>query len=241
MDVADRRQEARGDDHVHAWHAHQPSDLCRVERCLGDQPLDLRDLAVQELDLAHAALDALALLECQVEPGQPLSAFDTEQIADRWATDELTHQHRVDLVLRPRARMHKLPATRQTPAHHPRAQVGPPDRVQRPRRQEPRQRPCIKPVGLCPGLTNTGIARADHQHLRDMRVQDPRDLPRVPSHLKRHPIIRAQAPREQLDLLRLGIDPPSRANLAVLNDRDLTEIQVHIQPNRPHDDLLQRS
>jgi hypothetical protein len=68
-----------------------------------------------------------------------------------------------------------------------------------------------------------------------MPLQDPRDLPRVPGHLKRHPIIGPKTPGKQLDLLRLGIDPASRANPAILHDRDLTEIQVHIQPDRSHD------
>ncbi|HYM54380.1 MAG TPA: hypothetical protein VES97_03400, partial [Solirubrobacteraceae bacterium] len=70
-----------------------------------------------------------------------------------------------------------------------------------------------------------------------MPLDDPRDLPRVPSHLQRHPIIRPQTRREQLDLLRLGLDPPSKANLAILNNRDLTEIQVHIQPDSSHHTL----
>jgi hypothetical protein len=56
-----------------------------------------------------------------------------------------------------------------------------------------------------------------------------------PHHLKRNAIIWAQTPGEQLNLLRLGVDPPSGANLTILNDRDLTEIQVHIQRDRPPD------
>ena len=71
-----------------------------------------------------------------------------------------------------------------------------------------------------------------------MRLQDPRDLPRVPGHLKRHPVLWAKAPGEQLDLLRLGLDPASRTNLAILHDRDLAEIPVHIQPHRSHRSLL---
>jgi hypothetical protein len=65
--------------------------------------------------------------------------------------------------------------------------------------------------------------------LRDVRLDQPRDLPRVPRHLKRHPIIRGKALSEQLDLLRLGLDSTGRAEHAILDDRDLTEIQMHIQ------------
>ena len=62
-----------------------------------------------------------------------------------------------------------------------------------------------------------------------MRLDSPRDLPRVPRHLEHHPIIWAKARGEQLDLLGLGLDAAGRANLTILDDRDLTEIQVHIQ------------
>ena len=71
-----------------------------------------------------------------------------------------------------------------------------------------------------------------------MPLEDPRDLPRVPRHLESRPIIGPKTRREQLDLLRLGLDPPGRANLAILDDRDLTAIQIHIQPDRSHHTLL---
>ena len=53
--------------------------------------------------------------------------------------------------------------------------------------------------------------RADDQHPRDVRLDDPRDLPRVARHLQRDPIVRAQAPREQLELLRRRRDPPAQS------------------------------
>jgi hypothetical protein len=83
VDVADRCQQAGGDDHVHAGHAHQPPDLRRLKRVACDQALDCGDLRVEELDLAHAAVDRLALLERQLQRGEPCAALDTEQIRER--------------------------------------------------------------------------------------------------------------------------------------------------------------
>ena len=40
------------------------------------------------------------------------------------------------------------------------------------------------------------VGRADDQHPRDMRLDYPRDLPRVPRHLERHPIVPAETPGE---------------------------------------------
>ena len=115
----------------------------------------------------------------------------------------------MDLVLRPAARPHQLPAPRQPPAHHPRALVGHPDRVQRPGRQQPRQRPRVEPVGLRPGLTDPRIRRAHDQHLRDMRLDDPRDLPRVALTSSATRSSGPKAPREQLELLRLRLTRPA--------------------------------
>jgi hypothetical protein len=109
-DVADRGEEARGDDHVDAGHAHQPPDLAGLERALRDQSLDRGDLRVQELDLADRGVDGLALLDRQLDAGEPAPALDAEQVGDRWAADELAHQHRVDLILRARARATQLAA-----------------------------------------------------------------------------------------------------------------------------------
>jgi hypothetical protein len=70
-----------------------------------------------------------------------------------------------------------------------------------------------------------------------MPLQD-RAISPVPCHLKRHPIIRTEASGEQRYLLRLGLDPTRGANLTILDDRDLTEIQMNVQPDRSHHNLL---
>jgi hypothetical protein len=67
-----------------------------------------------------------------------------------------------------------------------------------------------------------------------------RAISHAPRYLERHPIIRPKAPREQLDLLGLGFDSTGGADLTILDDRDLTEIQVHVQRDRPHDYRLLR-
>src|SRR3954454_18710966 len=73
-----------------------------------------------------------------------------------------------------------------------------------------------------------------------MRLDDPRDLPRVAGDLQHHLIIRAQALREHLQHVRPGRYPPRRPNLTGLGNRDLTEVAVHVQPDRPHPHSLRR-
>jgi hypothetical protein len=94
-------RKAGGDDHIDSGHRHQPSDLARIERGACDQPLDLGDLPIEQLDLAHCRVDRLALLLGQLELGEPAPALDPEEACERGATDQAAHQHRLDLVLRP--------------------------------------------------------------------------------------------------------------------------------------------
>ena len=162
-----------------------------LERVAGDLPLDLCDLLVEELDLAQTAVDGLALLDRQLDLAQPLAAGQAEQVADRRLLDQPPHQHGVALVLRARARPHQLAAPRQPPAQRPRLLVGHPQPVQRPRGQQLRQRPGVEPVGLRARLPDPRVARMHDQHLADVRLEDPRDLPRVAGHLEHHPIARA--------------------------------------------------
>src|SRR5215218_8620864 len=133
------------------------------------------------------------------------------------------------------ARAHQLLASRQPPAQHARPLIRRPHGVELAGRQQPRQRPRVEAVGLRPGLANTGIGGTDHDDAGDVRLEDPRDLPRAPRHLQRHPIARRKTRREQLKPLRRRRDPTSRAQRAALDDRDLAEIAVHVQADRsPH-------
>ena len=66
-------------------------------------------------------------------------------------------------------------------------------------------------------------------------VQDLKEtvVPRLQPALSETPPA-AEALREQLKLLRCRLDPPGRAHLAFLADRDLAEIAVDIKPDRSH-------
>jgi len=83
---------------------------------LGDSALEDRDLGVEEVDLAQAPIDGLALVVGQLELGQPHATAPAEGVAHRRAALERAHQHRVDLVLAARALTHQLRAARQAPA-----------------------------------------------------------------------------------------------------------------------------
>ena len=128
-DVTDRRQKRDRDDQVDARNGHQPTRLGPVERVVRDRPIDQRDLAVEEVDLAQAAVERLALLDRQLKLGQPRAALLAEQITRLGAALQAAHQDRVDLVLGARARRDQLRAARQPAARHPRALVRHPDTV----------------------------------------------------------------------------------------------------------------
>jgi hypothetical protein len=67
-----------------------------------------------------------------------------------------------------------------------------------------------------------------------MRLEDPRDRPRIARHLQRNQITRVETLREELKRIRSGRDPPGRTQPTLRNDRHLAEIAVDIQRYRPH-------
>src|SRR5215204_1058356 len=67
-----------------------------------------------------------------------------------------------------------------------------------------------------------------------MRLEDPRDLPRIARHLQGDPVARVKALPEQLQRLRPSLDPTGRAQPALRDDRDLAEVAMHVQRYRPH-------
>ena len=138
------------------------------------------------------------------------------------------------LVLRARASPNQLAAPREPPPQRPRLLVRHPEPVERPGREQLRERAGVEPVGLRARLPDPRVARMHDQHPADVRLQDPRDLPRVAGHLKHHPIACAETLREQLERRRRRLDPARRTDLARLDDRDLAEIAVDVQPNAPH-------
>ena len=231
-----------GGDQVHARHGQQPLGLRPGQHLLGHQPLDLLDLAVKEGDVAQRGLDRLRLLGRQIslERAKPLAALDPEQIRARRLALQPAHQSGVHLVLDAGAGAHQLLATRQPPAHHTGALVRHPDRLKLAPPQQARQLAGIEPVGLGARLRDPRVVRRDHDHTVHMRLEDARDLPGAAGDLHRHPVRRLQARRQRLERLRRHRHPTRRAHHPVLADRDLTEITVQVQADRPTDPSHQR-
>lgn len=62
VDVADAGHERHRGLQVHPRHRHQPANLLRADGGLGQRTVDRGDLLVEEVDLAQATLDGLALV-----------------------------------------------------------------------------------------------------------------------------------------------------------------------------------
>jgi hypothetical protein len=97
--VPDRGDERRRTDHVDARYGHQPPDLWPAQCLLGDQPLDRRDLRLEELDVTQPGVHGLALLQRQLQARQPVPALDPEQVSARRLGLQPALQRGMDLVL----------------------------------------------------------------------------------------------------------------------------------------------
>src|SRR3954447_21264104 len=110
VDVTNSRQEGHRDDQVHARDGHQPARVTPIERVAGDRLLHQRDFSIEEVDLAQPALEGLALLDGQLELGQPPPTLLAEKVTDVRVALQPPEQNRMDLVLCPRARLDQLRA-----------------------------------------------------------------------------------------------------------------------------------
>jgi hypothetical protein len=106
--------------------------------------------------------------------------------------------------------------------------VGHPDRLEFARGQELGQGAGVEPIRLRPRPSDPGVGRRDDDHLGDVGLDDSLDLPGVAGDLERDPVVSAEALGEELDRLRLGLDPPRGADLSLLRDRHLAELEVDV-------------
>jgi hypothetical protein len=213
----------------------QPPHLRRGEHLLSERPLEQRDLAVQELDLAQAGRDRLLLIGRQNLGGEPAPPAGTEEVAHRRLALQVADQRRVHLVLRAGALPDQLRPRRDPAAQDPRLLVRQPDRRQEAAGEQLRERARVDLVRLRARTSDPlDRLRVGEHHPADVRLDDPRDPERVAGRLQRDLIVDAEALRKQRQRLRLGLHPPGQPHLASLRDRHLAEVAMDIQPNEAH-------
>ena len=177
--------------------------------------------------------------ERQLLLGQPAPALDAEQIRRRRPVLQAAHQHRVDLVLRARARPHQLRPAREPAAH--RADRARP--ASTPRRAGP-------PTAAWPALGRRGDrsspgpggSRCRSARRRSRARRAARGSARSPTRC-RSPPARPSRARSRLcanssSASGRGLDPAGRAQPALRDDRHLAEVAVDIQRYRSHLVLL---
>jgi hypothetical protein len=137
------------------------------------------------------------------------------------------------LVLLARALLDQLAPARELPAQRRRLIVRRPHLAQEPAREHLRQRARVDLVGLGrPGLVH-GTRVGQHQ-ARDMRAQQSRNRQRVPRRLQDDMRIGTETLREQRQRLRRRRHATRRPHDPILDDRDLAEAAVHVEPHEPH-------
>jgi hypothetical protein len=141
----------------------------------------------------------------------------------------------VRLILRPRAPPHKPLAAVRQPSQRPRPLVRSPHLVEQPGGEQPCKRTCVEAIGLRPGLGDRAqLAGVGDHHPDPMPLQDGDDPVGPSCRLERHGVARKQALREQLQRRYPGRDPARRPDAALLSDRDLAKVTVHVQTKPAH-------
>lgn len=213
----------------------QPQHLRPVQRLARDLGVEPSDLAVEEVDLAQAAVERQPFVERQLQPGQPTSTGLAKQMQDRWTVTPVAPEHAMNLILRPRPGPHNaLAAAGQSP-QHPTALIGRPHLGKQPGDQQPRERAGIEPIGLGLSLGDRAqLARVGHHDAHTMALQDRHDPIAARRRFQRNHVVRRQAVGEHLQRLNSRRDTPGRADHAFHSDRDLAEVAMHIQSESAH-------
>lgn len=147
---------------------------------------------------------------------------------------EVAMQHRADLVLDLRTALDQPAAARHEPAQHPGALVTDPDPRDQIRGEQVGEHLGVDLVGLHPRVADRPDLLGVREHdLGGMRPEDPRDRKRAAGRLHHDAVCRRRALRERLKLLGRRRDLAHRARPPAASDRDLTEVAMHIQPDRP--------
>jgi hypothetical protein len=194
---------------------------------------------VEEIDLAQTTLDGLALVVGQLNAREEAPAPLAGDVVDARPVEQVALQRSRDLVLGPAALAHQLRPPRDQAPQRPRLLVRTPDLGQVARGQQLRQPPGIEPVGLRLRLRDLAqLLRVDDDDPRHVRLEDAGDRHRAPCRLERDLVIRAEALRKQLELRAPGPDPPRRAHPALLRDRHLAKLAMHVQADVSHGHLL---
>jgi hypothetical protein len=210
-----------------------------VDRRLGQRAVDSGDLLVEEIDLAQTALDGLALVVGQLDALEEAPAALAGDVVDARPVEQVALQRGGDLVLRAAALAHQLRPPRDQAPQRPGRLVRAPDLGQVARRQQLRQPARVEPVGLRLRLRDLAQLLRVHDHdPRHVRLEDARDRHRAARRLERDLVIRAEALRKQLELRPPGPDPPRRAHPALLGDRHLAKLAMHVQADISHGLLL---
>ena len=131
------------------------------------------DLVVEEVDLAQAAVDGLALVGRQLERRQPLAPALAEHIADGRAAFEVAGQHGVQLVLCPRPLAHQLRAAGSRRRSERVPSSGLKTAGRKPGVEQLAERPGVDLVGLHLGLGDRAhLARVGDHHPGDVGLED---------------------------------------------------------------------
>ena len=141
----------------------------------------------------------------------------------------------MNLVFDPGPLPNQVSAAGDLPTQRPGPIIRQPHRRQKVRRQQLRKDPSIDLVGLDLRLRNRpGLGWVRYHHPTHDRGQQVRDRITVTGGLQRHLIIDAKLNSPLSQRLRRNRDPTLISHQAILNNRDLGELAMHIHSDIAH-------
>jgi hypothetical protein len=170
-----------------------------VTRGLSVALIERRDLAVEKVDLAQAAIEGQTLVDRQLQLGEPAPSRLAERVGHRRPLAQVAREHAMRLVLGARPSPHDPFAPVGQPPQRPRPLVRRPHPLQQTRHQQPRERARVEAIGLGLGLGDRlELARVGDHDPDALALEQRDDLVGPRRRLQRDNVAGHQALREQL-------------------------------------------
>ncbi len=167
--------------------------------------------------------------------GEPSPSLLAEQVGMGTPRDEMSVQHRVNLVLEPRAMPNQLRATSDLPTQRLGIRVRHPHRRQKAARVELREDARIDLVSLYSRVSDrTHLQRVGDHDLCDMRLQCPNDRGRITGCFQDHLIGTRESPAKRCKTLGREFHAASTSKHRLLKKYHFSKCPMYIESDDSH-------
>ena len=235
-DLPDRRQDPNRHRDIHSGDGEQVSHLCVLEHRGAERPINHDEILTQSIQFPQTLLDSYPLVHWQRLFGEPAPTALAKKICRRAPRNQMRRQHRMNLIFQSSTLAHYLHATSDLPSQRLRSLIGNPHLGQKSARVELCEDGSVYLIRLDVRFGDQSDLQGigDH-HPRDMWLQSYHDCGGIAGRLENHMIVCMKLRCEAGQACVIQRHSAPRANLPLLQIRNLRHGAGNIKTDHSHD------